>query len=65
MILWAIQLVINIISVYIHSLYVNTHCLKLSQELNHCRKRYILRKAKNTPVYNPKYYTYCYTKNYK
>ena len=65
MVPWAVQLPINAITISRHSLHVDTHCTKLSKGLNHCRKRYIPKEAKNTPVYSHNYYTCCYTEGYR
>ena len=65
MVPWAVQLPINAIDISRHFLHVDRYCTKLSKELDYCRKRYIPKKAKNTPVYSHNYHTCCYTEGYK
>ena len=65
MVPWAVQLPINAMNITRHSLHVGTYCTKLSKQLNHSRRRYIPKKAMNTPVYSHNYHTCCYTEGYK
>ena len=65
MVPWAVQLPTSSINIYIYSPYVLAYVIKKSKEWNHCRRRYILKKAKNTPVYSHNYHTYCYTESYR